>query len=503
MAQRAYRQRKESTLDQLRRRVTELSTAMECMNKTFEDCHNRLVSGGLHQIHLEELAEVSFSFGELMKVARNPSDSEHMLAPTKAPQGSTVPNVTGSTATDFRNVPGWIDHSTLDHASRDAHGPDVGLGYTMYMLDAPGLQQSAADFSAPAMAQALVPSAQVDARNRSREVGDIAFHSTIDIAPELPLPKTYNFQETTFGRMIHRACMESAYQLLVDPSKRPHSYERAFKLSLLSSSRQKLVAAMKNILDRGAYEDLGYAQAPSVHVGGAGTHYARRDAYGRLQLKKPTVHIGLVGPQMLGLLQGAAHDKDAAEMVVEIVGYEGEWLDPYDVEGYLLEKGIHIDPTASFAEAELTEHPAGSSNVSSGTSSTTGSGTPAALQHRFDENWPLDGWRDFQQANVDLTRWDDFDGAQIAGLGSGGFSDTNTESWLDFAGDAQLAKPSTSQSANYQADAYVLGTDLLHMPASKNAYTSVSSGKTARTRAVIIDVAKFIKGESMERTKDV
>ena len=39
------------------------------------------------------------------------------------------------------------------------------------------------------------------------------------------------------------------------------------------------------------------------------------------------------------------------EAVIE--GFEGEWFDPYDIEGYLAEKGMHVDPTASFAEVEV------------------------------------------------------------------------------------------------------------------------------------------------------
>jgi hypothetical protein len=34
---------------------------------------------------------------------------------------------------------------------------------------------------------------------------------------------------------------------------------------------------------------------------------------------------------------------------------DGEWFDAYDVEGYLAEKGIHLDPSATYAEIELPE----------------------------------------------------------------------------------------------------------------------------------------------------
>ena len=33
-----------------------------------------------------------------------------------------------------------------------------------------------------------------------------------------------------------------------------------------------------------------------------------------------------------------------------IEGFEGEWFDPNDVESYLEEKGVHINPDSTFAE---------------------------------------------------------------------------------------------------------------------------------------------------------
>lgn len=42
-----------------------------------------------------------------------------------------------------------------------------------------------------------------------------------------------------------------------------------------------------------------------------------------------------------------------AEVEADLKFYEGVWFDMKDVEGYLLELGIHVDPNASVVEAEV------------------------------------------------------------------------------------------------------------------------------------------------------
>jgi hypothetical protein len=88
MAQRAYRQRKESTLDELRKRVSELSNTVEVMNKIFMDCRDRLYASNVGQNLMMDLSNVSMQFEELVKDARNPDD--------------------GSTFSSSRDVPNYI-----------------------------------------------------------------------------------------------------------------------------------------------------------------------------------------------------------------------------------------------------------------------------------------------------------------------------------------------------------------------------------------------------------
>ena len=74
MAQRAYRQRKESTLDELRKRVSDLTNTIELMTKVFMDCRDRLYATNLPQDQLFEVHDAAIQFETLVKDARNPSE---------------------------------------------------------------------------------------------------------------------------------------------------------------------------------------------------------------------------------------------------------------------------------------------------------------------------------------------------------------------------------------------------------------------------------------------
>lgn len=74
MAQRAYRQRKESTLEELRKRVSDHINTIELMNKTFIDCRDRLFATNISEDQMMDLHDVAVQFQNFVKDARNPSE---------------------------------------------------------------------------------------------------------------------------------------------------------------------------------------------------------------------------------------------------------------------------------------------------------------------------------------------------------------------------------------------------------------------------------------------
>jgi hypothetical protein len=562
LAQRAYRQRKETTLDDLRKRVSDLTSTIECMNKTFEDCRDRLISTGLTESQLHDLSETTVRFAGFVKPVRRPSDStDETAAEADAPLTPPLADETNSVSRQteqnplpiVKNVPSWIDQAALTHAEGSTQRSDIGMGYTMYMPNAfdnlsetyntiPSLAQNSRipttlpyDFNAPTLLHQSPPTLSI----------------SLSPSAELPPPKTYSFQERTLARRLHRACLEAAYHLLLDPSRRPHTFERVFKLSLLSRDRVRMAASLKTILSRGLDEPLDFWDAPILHIGGAGTHYPDRhhQRAGGFPLRdKAKFHLGVVGPQMLNLLENVVQSRPGAEVSVEIEGFEGEWFDPYDVEGYLETRGIHIDPMVSFVEAEIdsavvhmttggggvfvqqqqqqyspnstaltsssrhsssggynnnnnsssTLNPAsnsGSSSSNHSASNITSNDKTASTSHSppfFAED--SEQWSALQLLEPDLERWREVENLpvqNISGLGNVGFSDADTGSWMNF-----FDSSSSSNSGAFLSDLYGTGGGGGGNEggyAQANAMPSPPSGK----KVVIIDVAKFVKGKSI------
>lgn len=497
MAQRAYRQRKETTLDDLRKRVSDLTAVVECMNKAFEDCRDRLVSAGLPEGQLDELAEVTVRFAGFMNAARRPGDVEGELvvgerdSNTKHSDHHAPPRLTEELplVPGGKNVSSWIDQATLDHAAKPAERSELGMGYTMYM---PGAFDDLADnFNVPSLAQAMASPTQKPSSTNPFEnpSSHIPQRNSLSLEGELEPPKTYSFHEKTLARRLHRACLEGAYQLLLDPGRRPHTYDRVFKLSLPSRDRVRMAASIKRILDRGLDEPLEFWEAPLLHIGGAGTHYPRREPTTQFAPRKPVFHLGIIGPQMLNLLENVVQARPAVDISIEIAGFEGEWFDPYDIEGYLESKGIHIDPTISFVEAEITDLSAEPSTVSSN-SSARNSAVPGSRESGA-SYWDPEQWSELQRLEADNSRWHEVGDATVSGLGNVGFSDTGTGSWLNLqAVDHFGAKGASAASMDFsQPEANVLGS-------GPDGFAQIAlPSLEPRKKVVIIDVAKFVKGE--------
>ena len=378
VAQRAYRQRKEGTLDGLRKRVSDLTNTIEMMNDIFGDCRNRLLNAGILNDQMRDLCDVAGQFDALVREIRSPGDDcrtatySNMLASSVSQltidclASSTSAPMTDRdlTALETESIhqsaappqaaeaASWLDQSALVHSNK-WHGNHIctaPLGYEV--------KNDAIMFGPQAMPTHDDPIPPLPGTN-DLEVIPTAFPNGALTSIFQPKPlATYNFQESTFARRIFRAVVETAYDALANPAKRPSDYERIFRLVLSQEgrlNRAEVLAVLGKMLSKGHYEELNNWNAPLLHPGGAGTHYAPRDAYGNLQPKRTTAQLDSLGTDQSVLLDGVAHRKRSTESVIRVPGFEGEWLDPYDVQGYLEEKCIFIDSSASFVEAEITE----------------------------------------------------------------------------------------------------------------------------------------------------
>jgi hypothetical protein len=139
-------------------------------------------------------------------------------------------------------------------------------------------------------------------------------------------------------------------------SQRPAALNHVFRLSLPFMTQEELRERFKMLLARGVTEDLNYWDTPFIHLGGAGTHYQRKDQYGNIVQEPNAWIIRRIGPASSKLVraENVTDPSRSQYLDVDLTGYEGEWFDAWDVEGYLEhEKGVRIDPKDSFAEVSI------------------------------------------------------------------------------------------------------------------------------------------------------
>ncbi|KAK5130874.1 hypothetical protein LTR08_001595 [Meristemomyces frigidus] len=351
MAQRAYRQRKESTLEELRAQVSDLTNTIGLMHHAFGECHSKLsATPGVAEAALQNIQRTSREFDALTKAVRVTEEhSSSEEAPAPRPERYSMPP---QRDTEIHNVNSWLDETTLRPRPKSKTPMEVGLGYTMYI---PNNVAPSRDYLGPNH----YARGAVSEQSQPLDFIDDAIRAPL--VTELSLPRSYSFHESSFARRLHRACTEAGYRLLLDPRRRPQAL-KVFALCPIVNNTPVLADCLRFTLGLGLRDPLCPLHDLGTSAGGAGTHYKHRDRFNHPTGQGPA---GLEGPQTLLSLAQASRNIPKAE----VAGYEGEWLDPYDVEGYLVERGVRIGPSSLYAEAEVVEWPETSYDVAMASSS--------------------------------------------------------------------------------------------------------------------------------------
>ncbi|KAF2100601.1 hypothetical protein NA57DRAFT_74203 [Rhizodiscina lignyota] len=441
LAQRAYRQRKETTIASLKKQVGDLQSTIDEMNKSFLNFNDRAVSSGVIGLNADLARELRATTEHFLTLARNASsgasgsdgeDQEEEQLAIEAPRKSKPTPTTGpheqeldltmNESNVLRDI-GWgytqtIGDTSNSSSTRASAEPQNEFLPGVKMNDAPHLLQrfreSNSTLNLPffglddlqastttgdeimditsnsnahnyglnlSQFNAMIPSppaisdkAQVDSSatltladgpfaifpSASRALATPPIASPM-ISTKLGLPYTYSFQETTFARRLHRAAIERGFHLISQAELRPQRFAEVFGLTLRFSTRNDVRARLRQILSRGPGESLDNHGGPYLNFGGAGTHYAKRDS-DRNIIKGSQKRIGPFGrlPQLQNTEQSIGMDLAETMMLSQTDdqvpdGYEGEWLDPTDVEGYLQERGLKLEAQAHFVEGEVSD----------------------------------------------------------------------------------------------------------------------------------------------------
>jgi len=337
LAQRAYRQRKEDTISELRQQVAELQSTIQSMNKTFSNFAEKWSAINTPPAMLAELQSVAQKYS----AGQNRVDSLDFIKLSE----------TDSFGTD----------TTTDASSKEKDRTFLADGSNI----SPRTAVKQATFS-PMIAS-------IDATDSPEHIENSRV--SISMLHSLGLPASYSSFERTFARRLHRASCEYAYRLACDPARYPVPFNNVFKLTLRAAGTiERVKYSLESTLSRSIREPLSNWGVTYIHVGGAGTHYPRPPEEGGLSYQSPNSWaVTTVGPHRIG--GSTIEEALTAEMLLRgVIGIDGQFYDAYDVEGYLVEKGIHLDPGATYAQIELPDDgsfSADSSVASSPTDPTT------------------------------------------------------------------------------------------------------------------------------------
>ena len=206
MAQRAYRHRKEATIEDLRKRVSDLQATIEVMNRATHQFGERAATAGIPAELGADLSLLLRQCERLTSSSRNPDDQaggrDELLQNLSAV--AVDPRKRGSSP------------SASETTTDKPHGEDVvidqvpiGLGYSIVMD-----QQQ--DDQVEVLPDRITPDSLwsndwAPKSDKSPPAHQLTAMPLLRTA-SLKSPQTYSFQESSFGRRLHRRCLEGGYQ---------------------------------------------------------------------------------------------------------------------------------------------------------------------------------------------------------------------------------------------------------------------------------------------------
>ncbi|KAI9837018.1 MAG: hypothetical protein M1819_000667 [Sarea resinae] len=385
IAQRAYRQRKETTISSLNNKVENLENIIAEMNVAFMKFNDAAMASDIFQLRpqlartLKETTQKFISLIPASGLESETSDDSHESSRRSSSGSKDAEDATRTRrrSRKSKNSPELEPESnvlaTVDsyEKSQKKQSRERGVRAGSEILAFDGSQFTSPEFN--------LVNPDPDAVFQSAEYTwpTNAYGQALIPSPKktsLPGPYTFSFQETTFARRLHRATIETGYHLLSNSATPPELIDRIFKVALLRFPRDQILDCLRNALLKSNEESFGKGlNWPCVGGAGAGNHFPRHPQTAAWANGKPN-SIGPVARKQLEIA--------AANGIADIPETEGEWFDAEDVEGYLRHRGIFLDGRSSFVEARMRDsedpasvyHPLTSDSiVSSGSPSSTSS----------------------------------------------------------------------------------------------------------------------------------
>ncbi|KAK8121548.1 hypothetical protein PG999_005668 [Apiospora kogelbergensis] len=371
LAQRAYRDRKESAITNLEREVESLKATNGQMTQAYQDVLNYAASNGLldakselgrRLLRLEALASKSndvyddydsFSPDGGNEDMQLPSDQRRQSEPSVS-SGENV-NSSGSSVSQASVKPDstqplWAGVMVSHEPVGEADAPRAPPLYpTLY--GGPG--------SHPPGPTGYEIIAQPTSQNASF-APQLSFDPSYGMsswAPSpwasLPSPSTLAYQEPSFARRLHRSALQRAAHLVTMKNPPSETVLRVFGFARLFETLEQIRERTLGLLTRSERESLSHQEYPFQHLGGMGTHFPAAE---RGEHMSP-VSRGLPArpkddyPFTMGPMDPRVGK--IRETLINLPGFDGQFWDPDEVQIYLMHNGVEIPPAVDHHVVEL------------------------------------------------------------------------------------------------------------------------------------------------------
>ncbi|KAF4464198.1 bzip family transcription factor [Fusarium albosuccineum] len=379
LAQRAYRNRKDTAITTLEQKVKDLEQANEDMGREFMSFFDFVLAQGMLEGAPEVTRRLNDTTRKFLSFTRRSGEDAPREISTATPiekpthaeihiqerQGSSsssssspseeyaAPNVPVSSAGPQQNQQNHLTTPPrMDGTLQQQLTPPVSLPYEIITMP------TSANASFPVYnTQAPVP------------LGHNPFITTPMAG--LPSPSSYAPQERSFGRRLQRATVEAGLRLASMPNPPPHRYAAVFGFCLLFEPREAIIRRLSTVLTKSRQETLNNWKFPFTNLGGAGTFFPDNGTNGGpsgmnpSSSEMPIGNQGLPEPlkpsELTGFSMGpfnpdtesARDDRIDHRMRMMYQGFEGDFFDADEVETYLRQRGIVIPENADFVDAEI------------------------------------------------------------------------------------------------------------------------------------------------------
>lgn len=359
MAQRAYRQRKESAIDVLKQKVEELEKSKEAMSKEFLNFTTVI----LEQDNLKACPEIverikNSTISILTSVQElddngSPEDPvmDHILPPDEVPAEVSM------------NYPLAADqNSTMDISLMDYLSElevDNSFGYTAtekpstvpdyeYNTSIPDAFDSRCYMQRPTTQTPLCNMYQLPGANWDTS---------------LCCPRSYASQEATFGRRYHRAAQEGGFLLASMKHAPPSWYKKVFGFCMHFETREEISSRLGEAVRKSQNSTLNNWRFPFTNIGGAGLFYPDQgfddnespigNRFLQNEAYRPSEMSGFsMGPFGPSIEQVRDLRLNPQLRIID-PEYDGDFFDADEIEICLRGYGVTIPPNKDFVTAYI------------------------------------------------------------------------------------------------------------------------------------------------------